>query len=154
MFKLNFQESPVKISEHCIIDYCSIYLTKKTQISVFYNIILKEISCGDRATTQITTNYSGTEANLLRELEEITNPYIFGLHLGIDSKVVDRIDRDHRNDVERQRSEVIMYWYRNTKVLERTWGKVADAIKTLGGHRNLEMKLRQLHVAVATLTGT
>lgn len=91
-------------------------------------------------------NYSGTEANLLCELEEITNPYIFGLHLGIDSKVVDRIDRDHRNDVERQRSEVVKYWYRNTKVLERTWGRVADAIKKLGGHRNLEMKLRQLAI--------
>ena len=55
-----------------------------------------------------------------------------------------RIDKDHRNDVEQQRCEVIKYWYQNTKESERTWGRVADAIKKLGGHRNLEMKLRQL----------
>ena len=80
----------------------------------------------------------------MRELEEITNPYNFGLQLGIDSKVLDRIDRDHRNDVERQRSEIIKYWYRNTKKSERTWGSLADAIGRLGGHSNLEAELRQL----------
>ena len=96
------------------------------------------------------TNYSGTEANVLCELGEITNPYNFGLQLGIDSKVLDRIDRDHRNDVERQRSEIIKYWYRNTAESERTWGRLADAIGKLGGHRNLETKLRQL---VTTSTG-
>ena len=90
------------------------------------------------------TNYSGTEANILRELGEITNPYNFGLQLGINSKVLDQIDRDHRNDVERQRSEIIKYWDRNTEESERTWGSLADAIGKLGGHRNLETKLRQL----------
>jgi hypothetical protein len=95
--------------------------------------------------------YSGTEANILCEVEEITNPYNFGLQLGIDSKVLDRIDRDHRNDVERQRSEIIKFWYRNTAESERIWGRIADAIRRLGGHRNLETKLRQL---TTTLTGT
>ena len=77
-------------------------------------------------------------------MEEITNLYNFGLQLDIDSKVLDRIERDYRNDVERQRSEIIKFWYRNTEESERTWGRVADAIKRLGGHRNLETKLRQL----------
>ena len=90
------------------------------------------------------TNYSGTEANVLCELGEITNLYNFGLQLGIDSKVLDRIERDHRNDVERQRSEIIKSWYRNTADSERTWGRIADAIKKLGDHRNLETRLRQL----------
>ena len=90
------------------------------------------------------TNYSGTEANMLCELGEITNLYNFGLQLGIDSKVLDRIDREHRNDIERQRSEIIKFWYRNTVESERTWGRVADAIKRLGDHRNLETRLRQL----------
>ena len=87
---------------------------------------------------------TGTEANILRKLEEITNPYNFGLQLGIDSKVLDRIDKDHKNDIERQRSEIITYWYRNTKKSERTWGSLADAIGRLGGHSNLEAELRQL----------
>jgi hypothetical protein len=77
-------------------------------------------------------------------LEEITNLYNFGLQLGIDSKDLDRIDRDHRNDIRRQRSEIVKFWYRNTAKSERTWERVADAIKRLGGHRNLETKLRQL----------
>ena len=83
---------------------------------------------------------TGTEANILRKLEEITNPYNFGLQLGIDSKVLDRIDKDHKNDIERQRSEIITYWYRNTKKSERTWGSLADAIGRLGGHSNLEAR--------------
>ena len=90
------------------------------------------------------TNCSGTEANLLCELGEITNLYNFGLQLGIDSKVLDRIDRNHRNDIERQRSEIVTYWYRNTAESERTWGRVADAIGKLGDHRNLETRLQQL----------
>ena len=90
------------------------------------------------------TNYSGTEANVLCELEEITNLHNFGLQLGIDSKVLGRIERDHRNDVERQRSEIIKYWFLNTEESECTWGRIADAIKKLGGHRNLETKLRRL----------
>ena len=98
------------------------------------------------------TNYSGTQANILCELEEITNLYNFGLQLGIDTRVLDRIDRDHRNDVERQRSEIIKYWYRNTEESERTWGRVADAIGRLGGHRNLETRLRQLAITT-TVTG-
>ena len=98
------------------------------------------------------TNYSGTQANILCELEEITNLYNFGLQLGIDTRVLDRIDRDHRNDVERQRSEIIKYWYRNTEESERTWGRVADAIRRLGGHHNLETRLRQLPITT-TVTG-
>ena len=58
--------------------------------------------------------------------------------------MLDRIERDHRNDIERQRSEIIKSWYRNTAESERTWGKIADAIGKLGDHRNLEIKLRQL----------
>ena len=90
------------------------------------------------------TNYSGNHANILRELGEITDLYNFGLQLGIDSKVLDRIDKDYRNDVRRQKSEIIKYWYRNTEESERTWGSLADAIGRLGGHSNLEAELRQL----------
>ena len=90
------------------------------------------------------TNYSGNHANILLELGEITDLYNFGLQLGIDSKVLDRIDKDYRNDVQRQKSEIIKYWCRNTEESERTWERVADAIGKLGGHSNLETKLRQL----------
>ena len=100
--------------------------------------------CSMTTDDTIMTNYSGTEANVLCELGEITNLYNFGLQLGIDSKVLDRIDKDHRNDIERQKSEIIKSWYRNTAESERTWGRVADAIQRLGDHRNLETRLRQL----------
>ena len=102
--------------------------------------------------TLLTDCLTGTEANISRELEEITNLYNFGLQLGIDSKVLDRIDREHRSDIERQRSEIVKYWYRNTAESECTWGRIADAIGRLGGHSNLEMKLRQLGTTLAGIT--
>ena len=98
------------------------------------------------------TTHAGTEANILLELEEITSLYNFGLQLGINSKVLDRIDKDHRNDIEQQRSKIVTYWYRNTAESERTWGRVADAIGRLGDHRNLETRLRKLPTAT-TVTG-
>ena len=52
------------------------------------------------------------------------------------------IEKNHSGDVARQRTEVITYWSRNN---ECTWEKVADAVKKLGGHGNLEKKLRQIH---------
>ena len=64
------------------------------------------------------------------------------------------IDRDHRNDVERQRSEIVTYWDRNTEESERTWGRVADAIGRLGGHRNLEAEIRQLGTTPTGPAGT
>ena len=84
---------------------------------------------------------SGTPANLEIELKEITNPYQFGLQLDIDPKDLDQIERDHKGNVAQQRSEVIKHWSRNDKC---TWEKAADALKKMGGHGNLEKKLRQL----------
>ena len=88
------------------------------------------------------SSHSGVPANLEIELGELTSPYLFGVHLGVASSDLEQIERDHRGDVARQRSEVIKYWCRNNKC---TWEKVADAVKKLCGHGNLEKKLRQLH---------
>ena len=66
------------------------------------------------------------------------------MHLGIESKDLEQIEKNHRGDVARQRSEVIKFWYKNAEESERTWGRVADALQTLGSHRNLESQLRKL----------
>ena len=86
----------------------------------------------------------------MHQLKEINNPHSFGLQLEIDPMELGRIERDYKNDVQRQRSEIITYWYLNTEESERTWGRLADAIERMGGHRNLEKRLRQLAV---TTTG-
>ena len=86
--------------------------------------------------------WSGTPANLEIELSEITQPYQFGLHLGMTPSALQLIERNHPGDVARQRTEVITYWSRNN---ECTWEKVADAVKRLGCYGNLEKKLRQMH---------
>ena len=86
--------------------------------------------------------WSGTPANLEIELNEVTQPYQFGLQLGIAPSDLWLIERNHLGDVAQQRTEVIIYWSRN---YECTWEKVADALKKLGGYGNLEKKLRQMH---------
>ena len=60
----------------------------------------------------------------------------------MDAKDLEQIEKDHK-DVVRQRSEVIKYWCRNNECT--TWEKVAEAVNKLGGHSNLEKRLRQLH---------
>ena len=89
-----------------------------------------------------TVMHAGTPANLKTQLKEITQPHQFGLHLGLDPNVLQLIERNHPGDVARQRSEVIVYWSRN---YECTWEKVADTLRRMGGHGNLERKLRQFH---------
>ena len=86
--------------------------------------------------------HAGTPANLETQLKEITQPYQFGLHLGLDPNVLQLIERNHPGDVARQRSEVIVYWSRN---YECTWEKVADTLRRMEGHGKLERKLRQFH---------
>ena len=87
-------------------------------------------------------DHAGIPANLEIELKEIAQPYQFGLQLGMAPNDLQQIQGNHPGDISRQRSEVIIYWSRN---FECTWEKVADALKKLGGHGNLEKKLRQMH---------
>ena len=67
-----------------------------------------------------------------------------GVHLKIETKDLDGMERNHSGDVARLRTAVIKFWYNNTDESERTWGRVADAVKALRGHRNLENRLRKL----------
>ena len=65
------------------------------------------------------------------------------MHLGIESRDLEQIEKNHRSDIARQRQEVIKFWHLNSEE-ECTWGRVADAVQNLGGHRKLEKELRKL----------
>ena len=87
---------------------------------------------------------------IISAIEEITDPYILGEHLGIKSCVLEKIERNHRQDVDRQMAEVIKYWLRNNS--DCSWGALASAVEEMGGHENLVQELRDKHLENTTTT--
>jgi hypothetical protein len=77
---------------------------------------------------------------IISALEEITDPYILGLHLGILSHELKKIEKNFPRDVDRQMAEVIENWQRSSS--NCSWEALASAVKEMGGHGNLVKKLR------------
>ena len=79
-------------------------------------------------------------ADVLAALTEVTKPYQLGIQLKIDSSELDTIEKDHPRDIDRQKTEVIKYWLRNSP--DASWTTLANAVERMGGHANLAEKLR------------
>ena len=76
-------------------------------------------------------------------LEEITKPHKLGIHLGIETHKLEKIEENHPRDVDRQMTEVIKHWQRNSS--DCSWGTLANAVEKMGKHGNLVKKLRVRH---------
>ena len=76
------------------------------------------------------------------ELKEINKPYQLGVHLRVPSEHLERFEEEHRDDITRQRVEVITYWLRN--FADASWNTLAAAVEKIGGHNLLVVKLRDL----------
>ena len=76
------------------------------------------------------------------ELKEINKPHQLGVHLRIPSEHLERFEEEHRDDITRQRVEVITYWLRN--FADASWNTLATAVEGIGGHNLLVAKLRDL----------
>ena len=79
--------------------------------------------------------------DVLAVLEEVSNPYRLGIQLNIDSSILGTIERNHRGDIDRQKTEVIEYWLRNSPYA--SWTTLANAVERMGGHARLVRKLRK-----------
>ena len=77
---------------------------------------------------------------MLSALQEITDPNTLGIHLGIESHQVDIFEKNHPNDIGRQKSEVLKHWEKNCG--DRSWDLLATAVEKMGKHANLVKKLR------------
>ena len=98
-----------------------------------------------------TNIYIGPQlGEFVSAIEDITDPYILGENLGIKSCVLEKIERNHPRDVDRQMAEVIKYWLRNSS--DYSWEALANAVEKMGGHGNLVKKLKDKHLENTTTT--
>ena len=81
--------------------------------------------------------------DIILALEEVTEPYQLGIHLGIETHKLKMFEKNYPRDIERQKIEVIEYWLRNSA--ECSWDVLASAVEKIGGHGNLERTLRDKH---------
>ena len=78
-------------------------------------------------------------ADVLATLKEVAKPYQLGIQLKIDSSELDTIEKDHPKDIDRQKTEVIKYWLRNSP--DASWTTLANAVERMGGHARLAERL-------------
>ncbi|XP_064395955.1 uncharacterized protein LOC135342984 isoform X6 [Halichondria panicea] len=79
-----------------------------------------------------------TLSTLHEELVELTNPLLFGKHLGIPQLVLDKL---HPNDVSEQKNTLLQYIANNYELYGFDWEKIADALDIIL-LRDLATKLR------------
>ena len=80
-------------------------------------------------------------ADILAALTEITDPYQLGIQLKVDLAELDTIEKNHPENVGRQKTEVIKYWLRNSP--DASWTTLASAVERMGGHARLVETLRE-----------
>ena len=78
-------------------------------------------------------------ANILAALTEVTKPYQLGIQLKIDSSILKVIERDY-SDINRQKTEVIEHWLRNSP--DASWTTLANAVERMGKYARLTEKLK------------
>ena len=76
------------------------------------------------------------------ELREINNTHSLGVQMGVPPEDLERFEREYRDDVTRQRSQVITYWLRNSA--DASWSTLASAVERVGGYRLIVSRLRLL----------
>ena len=82
--------------------------------------------------------------DIVSSLEEITKAHILGIHLGIETHKLEKIEENHPRDVDRQMTEVIKHWQRNNT--DCSWEALANAVEKMGEHENLVKRLRDRHL--------
>ena len=80
-------------------------------------------------------------ADVLAALTEVTRPYQLGIQLKIDSSELDSIEKNHPRDIDRQKTEVVKYWLRNSP--DASWTTLANAVERMGGYARLVKTLRE-----------
>jgi CRISPR/Cas system-associated endoribonuclease Cas2 len=79
--------------------------------------------------------------NVLAALTGISKPYLLGIQLKLNLVELNEIERNHPRDIDRQKTEVIIYWLSNSP--DASWTTLANAVERLGGHVQLTQTLRE-----------
>ena len=78
--------------------------------------------------------------DIIAALKEVNKPYELGLQLSIDLSELNKIEKNHHGDTNRQKTEVIKYWLHNSP--DPSWTTLANAVERMGGHARLVEELR------------
>ena len=70
-------------------------------------------------------------------------PHQLGIFLCVPPHELDKFEKDHPNDVNRQMTEVIKYWDNNAD--DCSWEALANAVQKMGKYGNLVKSLREQH---------
>ena len=79
-------------------------------------------------------------ADVVKAITEVTEPYQLGIQLKVDTSILKRIENDHPGKTDRQKTEIIEHWLRDS--LEASWTTLANAVEGMGGHARLAERLR------------
>ena len=76
------------------------------------------------------------------ELSKVTAASWFslGVQLGVGLEKLREIEKDHRQDAQRCKTEVLDWWLQNAP--EISWNKLAQALEAMGGHATLVQNLK------------
>ena len=80
--------------------------------------------------------------DIVAALQDITELHSLGLELNIDSSKLKEIERNHLGDLNRQKTEVIEYWLRNSR--DASYTTLANAVERMGGYARLAERLSKL----------
>ena len=80
-------------------------------------------------------------ADVIAALQGFNEPYLLGIQLRIDTAILKAIEKDYPGNSNRQQTEVIEYWLRNS--LKASWSRLANAVDRVGGHANLVETLKK-----------
>ena len=95
--------------------------------------------------TIVLFGFSATSTRLelkevLNELKEVTKWHELGVQLGVPAHKLNAIDRQHTQDTDRSKTEVIIWWLQNIE--DTSWKKLAQAVEEIE-HKVLAKKLRE-----------
>ena len=79
--------------------------------------------------------------DIVADLHVISTPYLLGIQLNIDPSTLKVIEKNHPGDINRQKTEVIEYWLRNSS--NASWKSLVNAVERLGEYNNLVKTLRE-----------
>lgn len=74
-------------------------------------------------------------------VKTIVEPHQLGIFLCVPPHELEKIEKDHLKDVNRQMAEVIKYWYYNTD--DCSWEALANAVEKMDKYGNLVKELRE-----------
>jgi DNA phosphorothioation-dependent restriction protein DptG len=81
----------------------------------------------------------------------VIEPYQLGIHLHIEPHELGRIESNNREDIHKQKVEIINYWFDE---MHPSWKALAEAVERTRRYRKLVKQLKQRHERLQDTSST